>query len=246
MLLVCSVFLGLAAVVKADFRPYAWTYQFMTMAPGFMEVEIYNTYVEPEKAVYAGAYWQRQLEMETGVIDRMDFSFYLTDTEPGSNAPVTVTDVKLRTRLKLAAEKDDFIVDPLLYVEYTLQKYRSLPDTWEIKLVLAKDIERFNVSVNLNAEEQLMESIPQKTFIFGYAAGASYMVYDAGFWIGLESTGEFNRGKYLLGPSLSYVGEHFWVSAGTLFGLNENSEYVKVRAVIGIVFDLNLAGTFKK
>jgi len=59
---------------------------------------------------------------------------------------------KLRTRYKLL-EKGKFFVDPLLYVEYKIQTDRSYPDKWETKLILAKDIGRLNVAVNIIPEE---------------------------------------------------------------------------------------------
>lgn len=243
---VVVIVFGLAAAVRADFRPYAWTYQFMTMTPGFIEIEIYNTYVEPEKAGYSGAYWKRQLELETGITDRIDFSFYLTDSRQSSTDPLNVTDIKLRTRIKLAGEKNNFVFDPLVYIEYRLQQDRRFPDTWEIKGIITKEIGGVNASLNLIAEERINYIAGWKKFVFGYSAGVSYLVAGTDFSFGLESTGEFTDNIYRLGPCAAYIGEHFWASAGAVFGLNNRSEYVMVQAVVGVAFDLNIMKEYKK
>jgi hypothetical protein len=238
-LLLAAIAVLSAGFAHADFRPYAWTYQYMTMPPGNVEVEVYNEYVEPVKADLSHAYWQRQLEMETGVTDRLDFSFYLTSSRQPQVGPNDLTDIRLRARIKLTEEKNDFIFDPLIYVEYTLQEERIYPDTWEVRGVAAKDIGLLNVSLNLIAEERINYLTSQKPWGISYAAGASYQLFWDNFRLGIESTGELDTNKYSLGPSLGFKGKRIWGAVSALYGLNSNSEYIKVQAVFGVVFDLN-------
>jgi hypothetical protein len=245
LFLAAVLFMGFTQRACADFKPYAWTYMFMTMIPGNVEVEVYNAYIEPHKADYGNAYWQRQLEMETGVTDRVDFSFYLTDSRQSPTDTINLTDIKLRTRIKLTQQENDFIFDPLLYIEYRLQQDRRFPDTWEIRGVIARDIENFNASLNLIAEEQVNYVAGGKTFVFEYAAGASYQLGNTDLCLGVESTGEFNYNKYRLGPTVAYVGDHFWASCSAVFGLNPDTEYIKVQAIVGVVFDLTTMPGFK-
>lgn len=230
----------LPSILTADFRYYAWTYGFMTMLPGNVEIEIYNAYTEPVKGWTGGAYWERQFEMETGVMDRWDFSFYMTDTRVVTSSNTNTGEIKMRTRFKLTEKKNDFIVDPLLYAEYRVRFNRLYPDTWEFRGVFAKDIGSFHAVVNLIAEEVLSNTGLTKFFDFGYAAGASYPVFNEAFRIGVESIGDISAGKYYLGPAISYKGAHIWGAITPAFGLNSRSDYIKIQAVVGVVFDLTL------
>lgn len=76
--------------------------------------------------------------IETGINSRCDFSFYLVDSYR-SGLSSKFEEIKLRTRCKIAL-KDEFFIDPILYVEYKIQTDRSYPDKWVSKLILAKDI----------------------------------------------------------------------------------------------------------
>lgn len=113
------------AGARADFRYYAWSYMYMTMIPGFVEIELYNTYVEPVQGRYDTAYWERQIELEVGVSEWADFSFYLSDSRLKHADNYNTTEVKARGRLKLTEKKGDFIFDPLLYVEYRFRHDRD-------------------------------------------------------------------------------------------------------------------------
>jgi len=136
----------------ADFRYYAWTYQFITMLPGETELEFYTNLSQSDLSKPDTAKWKRQLEIETGLTKRWDFSIYFVESYKATDGKTKFDEVKLRTRYKLL-EKGKFFVDPLLYVEYKIQTDRSYPDKWETKLILAKDIGRLNVAVNIIPEE---------------------------------------------------------------------------------------------
>jgi hypothetical protein len=226
------------AFLQADYRYYAWTYQYMTMMPGNVEIEASTSYTEPQKGVSSYGYWERQYEMETGVLDRLDFSFYMTDTKLFPFDTNNTTEIRFRSRLKLTEEKGDFFVDPLIYAEYRVNASVMSPGTWEIRGVLAKDMEDLHCAVNLIAEEVLSFGNINKHFIFEYAAGISYPVVSEKFRVGLESIGDFSNNKYYMGPAFTFIGKHFWATVTPALGLNSNSEYIKVQAVMGMVFDL--------
>ncbi len=234
-----SLFLFFLSVpLSADFRYYSWTYQFVTMPPGAIELEVNNTYTEPKKGVYSSGYWERQYEIETGLLDRVDFSFYMTDARVTPDDMMNTTEIKLRSRIKLTEKKDDFFVDPLLYIEYRFRQNRRLPDTWEIRGVIAKDMGPLHSAINLFAEEVITHEGRSKKFNPGYAAGVSYAVIGDRLRLGIESTGDFNSQKYFLGPAVSYKGRHLWAVLTPAFGLTDKSDYIKVQFVIGVVFDM--------
>jgi hypothetical protein len=66
------------------------------------------------------------------------------------------------------------------------------------------------------------------------ALGMNYEISPI-FKLGLESKGNYTDGKYSLGPTISY-GRRVWVSFGVLFGINEKTDDVQARMIIGMPF----------
>lgn len=111
--------LALSAIVcHADFRYYAWTYQVITMPPGETEIEFYTTMYQSDMDKPEGVTWKRQIEVEAGLTERWDISFYPVDSYKASDSKTKFSELKLRTRYELVSEKGKFFIDPLLYLEY--------------------------------------------------------------------------------------------------------------------------------
>ncbi|MCM8797558.1 MAG: hypothetical protein NC923_06780 [Candidatus Omnitrophica bacterium] len=138
---------------------------------------------------------------------------------------------KLRTRYRMG-EKGKFIVDPLLYFEYIRDDDFSKPNMGEAKLILAKDIGGFNISYNEIIKRELERE--GKTG-HEYATGISY-AFASRFRVGIESKGDFPKEKYALGPTLSCTFKKAFITLGSLFGLNERTDELQTRVIIGIPF----------
>ncbi|MCP2605661.1 hypothetical protein NLC28_01645 [Candidatus Aminicenantes bacterium AC-335-O07] len=135
---------------------------------------------------------------------------------------------KIRTRYRIG-EKGKFFLDPLLYFEYIGDDDLSKPNIFEGKLVLAKDIGRFNFAYNQILKLELESNGETE---HEYALGISYEISPI-LKLGLESKGNYTEGKYSLGPTISHGGR-FWVSFGILFALNDRTDDVQARMIIGI------------
>lgn len=241
LLLIVVVFfvlagLGIFSICHADMRYYAWTYQFITMPPGEVEIEFYNTMYQPDMNQPEGANWKRQIEVEAGLTERWDISFYLVDSYQASKGKTKFSELKLRTRYKLVSEKGKFIVDPLLYLEYKIQTDRTYPDKWETKLILAKDIGDLNIAVNIIPEETYKKGSKEKEWKTEYAFGMSYPVVVDLFRIGIDSKGDLTNNKHMLGPVISFEGKRIWTAISPIFGLNKKSDDLRVQMIAGIVF----------
>jgi hypothetical protein len=219
----------------ADFRYYAWTYQFITMLPGETELEFYTNLSQSDLSKPDTAKWKRQLEIETGLTKRWDFSIYFVESYKATDGKTKFDEVKLRTRYKLL-DKGKFFVDPLLYVEYKIQTDRSYPDKWETKLILAKDIGRLNVAVNIIPEEYYKSGTKEKDWKVKYACGISYSVFNNDlFRVGIESKGDLKDDKHAFGPTISLKGKKIWSAIGTLFKLNNKTDDLQMQMILGIL-----------
>lgn len=226
---------GMGSLVWGDYRHYAWTYQFMTMLPGEAELEFYNRMDQLDLSKPETVKWKRQTEIEVGLTNRWDISLYLVDSYKPIDAKTKFEETKLRTRYKLA-DKDQFFVDPLLYLEYKIQADRSYPDKWETKLILAKDISDLNIALNVIPEEYYKTGTKEKDWKVEYAAGISYLVVSDIFRIGTEIKGDLKDDKHSLGPTISFKGKRIWTAISPVFGLNEKSDDLQVQAIVGVLF----------
>ncbi|MFQ3675037.1 MAG: hypothetical protein SNJ64_00660 [Endomicrobiia bacterium] len=228
------VFLLWKNFIIADYRYYAWTYQFITMFPGETELEFYTRIDQNDISNPNTVKWKRQVEIETGLTKSWDLSFYLVDSYKPTDGKTKFDEIKIRTRYKLT-EKDRFFVDTLAYIEHKIQVDRNYPDKWETKLILAKDIRDLNLSINIIPEEYYQTGTKNKLWKVKYAFGTSYPLNDI-FRFGIESTGDLKYNNYMLGPAISFKGKRIWSAIGVLYGLNKESDDLQTQAIIGIVF----------
>lgn len=232
---VCSLFVILAFAQNsfADKRSYVSTYEYMTMPKGMWELEYYLTTEVPninKSNINTIKPW---VELEYGITDNWDVSFYQmwkfnnkrfeNDSEYDG--------FKLRTRYKFG-KKDQFIVDPLIYLEYIRDDNWHKPNVGEAKIILAKDINKWNISYNQILKANLeSDGLAQ----WEYAVGANY-AFNSYFHLGLESKGNYTKDKFAVGPTLSFATKKFWVSFGSAFGLNEKTDDLQTRMIVGIPF----------
>jgi hypothetical protein len=206
----------------------------MTMPKGMWELETYLTTEIPNMHKSNINTVKPQLELEYGITDRWDVSMYQmwefknkrfeNDSE--------YKGFKLRTRYRIG-EKGKFFVDPLLYFEYIRDDDFSKPNVGEAKLVLAKDLGDFNISYN----QIIKRNLGRGKTDHEYASGVSYALTPR-FKVGIESKGNFPKEKCALGPTISYTLKRVkaYVAVGAVFGLNERTDDLQTRMIIGVLF----------
>lgn len=232
---VSSLFvLVVAGSARADRRSYVWTYEYQTVPKGMAELEYYlTTKIADSKNTSDKNTWEHQLEYEFGLTDRWDFSIYQMwkHTNTSSEDKFEYTGTKLRTRYRLG-EKGMYPLDMLLYLEYIRPDGSGAPEILEGKLVLAKDIGKWNIAYNQIIKEGINNRGETE---HEYAAGACYELSSA--WkLGLESTGNLTEERYYLGPTLSWGSRRVWANIGFLMGLNDRSDDLRFRLIIGMPF----------
>lgn len=221
----------------ADRRSYVWTYEYLTMVKGEVELEFYNTVEWKDKSDSKTNTWKPWLEIEYGITDNWDISLYQqfkqTNSSKSADVKFEYDGMKIRTRYKIG-EKGSFFVDPLLYFEWKRNDDFTVPNTLETKLILGKDFDRLNLSFNYILDDIELAS-HAKPAAHKYASGISYE-FDPSFKLGFEFNGSFSAEKHYFGPSISFAGSKIWTTIGTAYGLNNKSDYVQVRTLLGIFF----------
>ncbi len=217
----------------ADRRSFVWTYEYMTMPKGTWEVEYYLTSEVSDINRSNINTLKQWLEIEYGITDKWDVALYQmwkfknkrfeNDSE--------YEGFKVRTRYRFG-KKGQFIVDPLVYLEYIRDANWHKPNVLEAKLVLAKDIGNFNLSYNQIVKGNLESDAIAE---WEYAIGTNY-AFSNYFHLGLESKGNYTKDKFAAGPTISFATKKFWVSLGAAFGLNERTDDLQTRLIVGIPF----------
>ena len=225
--------LGVASNSYADRRSYVWTYEYKTMPKGMAEVEYYMTTELPDTNKSKVNTWKHWLELEYGITDHWDVSMYqqFKQSNTGTSDKFEYDGFKLRTRYRIA-EKNKLPIDTLLYLEYIRNDNLEKPNVLEGKIVLAKDIDKFNVAYNQILKQELDSDGETE---HEYATGISYEFLPS-LKFGVESKGNYSKEKYAVGPTLSLTTDRFWVSAGAAFGVNEKTDDLQTRMIVGVPF----------
>jgi len=227
------IILAIAQNAYADSRSFVWTYEYQTMPRGIWELEYYLTSVVPDVGETNVNTLKQWLELEYGITDNWDVAMYqmYKINNKKSETDLRYDGFKIRTRYRFA-KKGQFIVDPLIYLEYIRDPDFSKPNVAEIKLVLAKDIADFNISYNQILKRNLERKGKSES---EYAVGISYRVAPA-LMLGVESKGSYSKNESAVGPVLSWSGRKFWIAMGAIWGVNRRTQDLQARVIVGMPF----------
>ena len=239
----------LAAPAHADRRAYGQTYEAVTATQGELDVEMWTTYARlgeveggpPSRGV------RSMIELEYGLTDRWDIALYnmldftTGDTDSG------YAGFKIETRYR-PTFRGEWFVDPVFYVEFQQLFRGDAEQKLELKLILAKDIESWNVALNLAIEGE-RDSAGDLNPEFEYAFGVSYG-FGAAVKLGAEIFGKAEPGegdesaenRMWAGPVISFatgssgILRGLWVTVAAGAGLNDESDEWYGRAIVGLQF----------
>ena len=241
-----AIIAALPSVNWADERPYAFTYEPTVPVAGEVEVELYETLYQPRTGGSAARSWVHQLEVGYGVTDRFDLSAYgvfrttsSTDFEPAA--------VKLRGRYKLLGS--DAPLELVLYAEVVKEVVDSEPWVFEGKVIFGRNYGRFAWAANLIAEQEFPKGGGTELSL-GWSAGAAFEPV-GGLRLGAETFGA--RAGAVDGPGVwnAWAGptgsvllpflargsvNSAWLTVGAGLGLNDASDRVRARAILGCDF----------
>src|SRR4030067_3465920 len=156
-----SLLFLLGNLALADRRAYVWTYEYLTMPKGELELENYLDYKAPDWGDKSTSQWTHQIELEYGIIDQWDVALYQVFSQNNADG-YKYEQMKFRTRYRFF-EAGLFMVDPLLYLEYKRPANASHPKILEGKVILARDIEQLNLAGNFILERELVSEAEWET-----------------------------------------------------------------------------------
>lgn len=228
LLLLVMVLGSFKSEALADRRSYVWTYEYLTVPQGETEAEYYYTMENADSSAFTDTtkikHW---LELEHGITDHWDLSIYQTFLQnPGK--PLEYEGVKIRTRYRFS-ERGILPVDPLLYLEY-IRAFNDKEDKVEGKIILAKDIWKINISLNLVGELEKAPGVEWED-VEKALLGASFELTPA---IKVGGEYEIAEQKAYLGPTVSFASGENWFTIGSRWGLSDNSRDFDLRFIIGI------------
>ncbi len=228
---------GITTSSYADRRSYVWTYEYQTMPKGRWELEYYFTSIVPKFEKSNVNTLKPQIELEYGITSHWDVAMYqmYKINNKGSETDSKYDGFKIRTRYRFG-EKKQFIVDPLIYLEYIRDPNFHKPNVIEGKLVLAKDIGDLNISYNQIFERNLENRGKIES---EYAVGISYSVMPV-LRLGVESKGSYSERETTIGPTMSWSGsllrKKLFVSLGAAWGVNRRTDDFQARMITGMLF----------
>lgn len=230
MLLLLIIMIACPAV-QADRRKYVWTYQYATMAPDASELEFYQTTRLGETDS-----WEYRIEIEHGLTPRWDLSVYQIFVQREAEE-LKWDAFQIRTRYKLA-EPGAFAMDPLLYLEYNRKIELSRQNKLEAKLILSRDFDRVNVSINPVYEFFWAPGDPVHEP--GLDVGVSYE-FSYRWSLGVESTSRWelvsdgeDETSWYIGPTVSLATGSLYYTVGYATGITDDSDDARWRFIMGV------------
>ena len=227
----CIMVVASSVTAHADRRAYVWTYQYVTKPPGGVEFEHYLTAKISDLDVVGMTSWEHRFELEVGLTDHWDISIYQIFAQP-PGGDLAYDAFQFRTRIRIG-EAGQYPADPLLYFEYRRYQDLTRPNKLEGKLILARDLNRVNVAVNIIEE---VKFAPGSEWETGYAAGVSFEPHPI-LKIGAEASGKLSVDgdeAHAFGPTVSLARDGWFYTFGLLFGLNDAAKDMQARAILGV------------
>lgn len=223
---VFCVLIGSSA--EAAQRIYVWTEEYGTLAKGNAEIEFWDTAVTKDIQTRNASDWTQKVELEYGITDHLNASLYQVYGQTADSSALTYVGYNIELKYRIA-EANVLPVDVLLYAENEVSTVEG--NLFEGKVVLAKDIERLNITYNQIYERLYSTGEGEHE----YAAGISYEIAPW-FRAGIESKGSYTEGEYAAGPTIAWLGNRIWANLGSVYGLNHKTNDREVRFLLGVPF----------
>jgi hypothetical protein len=227
------LFFSLASVAHAGKRNYVWSYDYGIGPKDGSEVEMWWTAKTRDSSRSDQTKHEVRVEVEVPITDRWESDFYLVFTKnPDESTDFSDLFWSNKYLLTLPGQTP---VDMMGYFE--VKRPVDFHEPWEFEaiLILSKDFRDFNLTGNIVYEGWLdsdnRDHDEIKTLLAtGYAVTPR-------FNLGAEIQGiyEGDEQKFLAGPTLSFsLNRQAWVAIGPSWGLNDDADDFRIRALFGI------------
>lgn len=222
-----------AGEALADRRSLVRAYEYATQPQGNLELEIWNELESPQTGI-ADSLITNRIELEYGLTDHWDLALYhVFQQGPGSG--FHLDSWRLETRYRFA-EKGEWPVDLMLYLEGERPAALGEPFELEEKVILERDFGQFGVVANLVAAQKILRGDLGRTWEGDL--GARYQIVPAlrvaaEVWSIQQVSQSQTVRSYFAGPSLSVATQRLWLQLGFGLGLGSTPETMQFRSVLG-------------
>ncbi|MDO8588284.1 MAG: hypothetical protein Q7T82_14745 [Armatimonadota bacterium] len=209
----------------ADRRLYLVTYGYYTPVKGEIEIEQWTDgFVERG----GGTAYRSRTEIEYGVTDRLAAALYLVNKRP-VGGPWNYDETKLQLRYRLTEIGKRFW-DTAGYLEIVRPNDSAKPYEMEAKAIFSHEFPKFNLSLNLIAEKELVSGAEtEKGYAIGVAPYAKGRVRCS-----LELFG--GEHKHYVMPALWWSKGARNMGIGLAAGLTPDSDRLQVRTLYAVEF----------
>lgn len=228
--IITAAALALPFAARADRRDFVRAYQYATQPEGNLEVEVWND-VDAPTTGFPLAVVTPRIELEYGITDHWDIALYhVAEQLPGE--AMHFDSWRLETRYRLA-ERGQWPVDVMLYLEG--ERPADFAEPWELeeKVILGRDFGRLQLVLNFVAEQKVLHA--GEGSLWEIDAGARWELTPA-LHLGAEYWTTHSNVEGVtdyVGPSISWAFSRVWVQLGAGFGVGDNSGATFVRSVLG-------------
>lgn len=219
-------------------RHTVWAYPPGAGPKGTVELETWIT--AERKTRESGTNSEYRVEIENGLTDDVSLDVYLAVLKQTPEEGTKFDRVQVSLRANLLPANLRSAIDLTGYFE--IERDIDLKNPWEFEAILigGKAYGRFSYDFNMVYESELSSNAFRKeTRDLRGIVGAGYELTPR-IWAGGEFVAENGAGgirEYSIGPTLSLgLTDKTWLAIGTQFGLNDDANQFKVRALFGIFF----------
>ena len=232
---------------QADRRIFGYTYPYMTLPKGTLELEHYldiglnkwdNSATPDLEESWTQVDWKHQIEFEYGITDRLDFGFYNVFSQKPYGT-FSYDGLKLRSRYRFL-DPGALFIDPAIYLEVG---YFGEEIKFEEMIILAKHLGNFELAFNAKAEQEIILEDKSWEYELLPLVGVGYH-FNHNFALSLEyygklkiEQGEVEYFVSYLGPALSVAGGNFYwtVAIQPQLGTRDSLAAVQIRSLFGAI-----------
>jgi hypothetical protein len=221
----------------ADLRSFTETYEYSTVPEAKTVVELWHTQGRTTWDAGTPQSFEQIVELQHGITDKWDFAIYSVFAQVTGDAmtaePFHFAELALETRYRLADRKD-WPVDTELYLR-SAKAFGTSAYTVQGRAIAARDFNAFIAAANAIAEVRFGNDVDTE-LVVGFAAGVAGELHPK-LRIGAEMYGTYEASRFDLsvGPALGLsLSSKFWIAITAGFGLDDNADAFRARAIIGI------------
>ena len=237
-----AVISGGVPTAEAHMRSYLFSQEYYTTQRGEFELELSNDMHFPEADNNASYHSAHQAELEYGITDHLQLALY--EVYGWNRADDWFRDAfKIEAKYRVA-EAGRWLLDVALYCEYENPNgtRASRSDVLESKVILSKNVGRWNLVANLIFEKALNRGEPWE---YEYTAGLSYeltprtqLALEVKQGLGDSEDFHFDSTEalYVMPTVATSLTPHVRILAGPAFGLTRVSDDLQLRSIIEVEF----------